>query len=92
MKYLTLEEADSYFGIRVGSEPWDSADNALKEKSLNNSERIFERLSASVAGFQTTVNELLERPWIGQGLTSPIAWNLIVPYLLDPNSFRVVPS
>ena len=49
-------------------------------------------VSSSAAGFSTTVNELMERPWIGQGLTSPIAWNLIVPYLLNPNTFRIVPA
>ena len=45
--------------------------------------------STSGAGFTATVNAQADRPWIGLGLTSPIAWALISPYLKDPNSFNV---
>lgn len=144
MKYLLLSEAEDYFATRIGSDSWDLAEDAYKQKALNHAERNLERLaykglavnegdifprdgqtevpsrvkqavceealalmssvknetemtnlhvsSSSVAGFSVTVNELLERPWIGLGLTSPIAWNLISPYTLDFNSFRVATS
>lgn len=141
MTYLLLTEANDYFSARIGSEPWETADDQLKEKAINHAERNFSRLayrgvavttglifprdsqtevplrvkdaiceealallndvrnetemsnlhvsSSSVAGFSTTLDNLADRPWIGLGLSSPIAWNLISPYLLDPNSFRV---
>lgn len=46
--------------------------------------------SSSFAGFQTSVNEKIERPWVTHGLTSPIAWNLIAPYVRDTKSFRFI--
>lgn len=48
--------------------------------------------STSAAGYSTTLNDLAERPWIALGLASPIAWNLISPYLINPSSFRIVPA
>lgn len=140
MKYLLLSDAEAYFAARINSDPWDLAEDVLKEKALNHAERNLERLpykgleitagyifprdeqtavpvrvmdavceealallngvmneeelanlhvsSASAAGFNTSVNELQERPWIEMGLASPIAWNLIAPYILDSYSFR----
>ena len=142
MLYLLLTEANDYFSTRIGSEPWDTAEDTLKEKALGHAERNLSRLayrglavtqglifprdtqtevpsqvkeaiceealallngvkneteisdlhvsSSSVAGFSASVNALADRPWIGLGLASPIAWNLISPYLKDPNSFTVV--
>lgn len=43
--------------------------------------------SSTVVGFSTTVNEYVERPWVLVGITSPIAWKYIAPYLVD---FRTV--
>jgi len=46
--------------------------------------------SSSLAGFQTSVNEKIDRPWVTAQITSPDAWMLIAPYLLDTRSFRTV--
>jgi len=46
--------------------------------------------SSSLAGFQTSVNEKTDRPWVTAQITSPDAWMLIAPYLLDTRSFRTV--
>lgn len=144
MKYVTLELANTYFSMRIGSEPWDDSTDIAKEKALNHAERVLERISykglqvtagnafprddqtevperfleaiyeealsllncnsnatdladlhvtsSSVAGFQTSVNEKTNRPWVLCGLTSPIAWQLIAPYMLDTRSFRIAPS
>lgn len=142
MKYVTLEEANTYFSIRIDANAWDQANATKKEKYLNHVERIMERLSfkglqdtadmifprngvetrvpfleaiydealsvmngnkieqdltdlpvksSSVAGIQTiTVNELMERPWTTCGLTSPVAWQLLAPLLIDLRTFNLV--
>ncbi len=45
--------------------------------------------TTNLAGFSTTVNELTERPWILHGLTSPVAWNCLAPYVIDPRSVQL---
>lgn len=45
--------------------------------------------SSQVAGFSTTVNPLIDRPWLSYNITSPIAWIWLCPYLIDPRSFNV---
>lgn len=144
MTYVTMEEANLYFSIRIDADAWDQASAEKKEKFLNHAERVFTRLSyrgiqetaelifprqydidyvtpdefkeaifeealsllnnyrpekdaanlhvtsSAFAGFQTTVNEKMDRPWIYVGLSSPTAWQLIAPFLKDLRSFRTV--
>lgn len=46
-------------------------------------------VSSSGAGFQTNVDVKIKRPWVLAGFSSPIAWDLISPYLLRPGSFNI---
>lgn len=141
MKYLTLDEANTYFSYRLQTHSWEVADDALKAKALTMAEKVIERLSfkglqntqgdifprdgeetvperikdgiceealslldghtndrdladlhvtsSSYAGFSTTVNENVERPWILCGLTSSIAWQCLAPYLIDRRTFTI---
>ena len=71
---------------------WACCEEALSLISGMNNEKDLTDLhvkSSSMAGFSTTVNELLDRPWVHYGLTSPIAWRWLSPYLLDPRSFYI---
>jgi hypothetical protein len=70
-------------------------EEALSLLNGNSNERELSDLhvsSSSVAGFSTNVDVTIERPWIGWGLTSSVAWTLIAPYLLDTKTFRIVPA
>jgi len=44
---------------------------------------------SSFAGFSTTVDPNIDRPWLLYNLTSPIAWQWLAPYLIDPRTFAV---
>jgi hypothetical protein len=45
--------------------------------------------SSNYAGFSTTVDPNVDRPWLLYNLTSPIAWQWLCPYLIDPRTFAV---
>lgn len=45
--------------------------------------------SSNTAGFSTTVNPSVDRPWLSYNITSPIAWLWLSAYLIDPRSFNV---
>lgn len=44
---------------------------------------------SSFAGFSTTVDPNIDRPWLLYNLTSPLAWQWLAPYLIDPRTFSV---
>lgn len=140
MKYVTLEQANSYFDLRLDSDAWYASDNSTKTKALTMAERAIEKLSfkglqdsaglifprddgftpdcftdaiceealallngmnvekdltdlhvtsSSVAGFQTTVNEYQERLWVSHGITSPLCWKWLSPYMIDHKTFFI---
>lgn len=71
---------------------WACCEEALSLLNDNDNDKDLSDLhvkSSSTVGFSTTVNELMERPWIAAGLTSPTAWRFLVPYLRDSRSVHV---
>ncbi len=44
---------------------------------------------SSFAGFSTTVDPNIDRPWLLYNLNAPIAWQWLAPYLIDPRTFAV---
>lgn len=140
MKYVTLEQANSYFDLRLDSDAWYASDDSTKTKALTMAEKAIDKLSfkglqdssdlifprddgftpdcfidaiceealsllngmnvqkdltdlhvtsSSVAGFQTTVNEYQERPWVHHGITSPLCWKWLTPYMIDSKTFFI---
>lgn len=47
-------------------------------------------VSETVAGISTTVDPNMPRPWVAHDLSSPKAWKLIAPYLVDLKSFKII--
>lgn len=45
--------------------------------------------SSHTAGFSTTVDPTVDRPWLLYSLTSPLAYQWLAPYLIDPRTFAV---
>lgn len=43
--------------------------------------------ASSFAGFSTTVDPNVDRPWLLYNLTSPLAYQWLAPYLIDPRTF-----